>query len=32
VFGAADVGIVGDWHEVLPLLVGEITAAARPTV
>jgi electron transfer flavoprotein alpha subunit len=31
VFGAADVGIVGDWREVLPLLLAEIrsTAPAR---
>jgi electron transfer flavoprotein alpha subunit len=32
VFGAADVGIVGDWHDVLPRLVAEITASVRPTV
>ena len=31
VFDAADVGIVGDWHEVLPLLVREIQSApSRP--
>jgi electron transfer flavoprotein alpha subunit len=27
VFDAADIGIVGDWHEVLPLLVAELEAA-----
>jgi electron transfer flavoprotein alpha subunit len=27
VFEAADAGIVGDWHAVLPLFVGELTAA-----
>jgi electron transfer flavoprotein alpha subunit len=26
VFGVADVGIVGDWHEVVPLLVKELSA------
>jgi electron transfer flavoprotein alpha subunit len=26
VFGVADVGIVGDWHDVVPLLAREITA------
>jgi electron transfer flavoprotein alpha subunit len=25
VFPAADVGIVGDWHDVLPLLLKELT-------
>jgi electron transfer flavoprotein alpha subunit len=30
VFGAADVGIVGDWREIVPLLVREITAAVGP--
>ncbi len=30
VFGAADVGIVGDWRETLPLLVTEIASAATP--
>jgi electron transfer flavoprotein alpha subunit len=29
VFGAADVGIVGDWHEVVPLLVRELSRAGR---
>jgi electron transfer flavoprotein alpha subunit len=32
VFGVADVGIVGDWREVLPLLVREIGALDRPAV
>jgi electron transfer flavoprotein alpha subunit len=31
VFEVADVGIVGDWREVVPLLVQEISAAAQPT-
>ncbi len=31
VFQAADVGIVGDWREVVPLLVAEIAAASQPT-
>lgn len=31
VFDAADIGIVGDWREVVPLLVDEISAAARAT-
>jgi electron transfer flavoprotein alpha subunit len=31
VFEVADVGIVGDWREVVPLLVHEISAAAQPT-
>jgi electron transfer flavoprotein alpha subunit len=31
VFNAADVGIVGDWREVVPLLVHEISAVAQPT-
>ena len=26
VFQSADVGIVGDWHEVVPLLVTELLA------
>jgi electron transfer flavoprotein alpha subunit len=29
VFEAVDIGIVGDWHDVVPLLVHEISAAAR---
>jgi electron transfer flavoprotein alpha subunit len=32
VFGVADVGIVGDWREIVPLLVREITAAVGPRV
>ena len=28
VFQAADIGIVGDWHEVVPLLVAELERAA----
>jgi electron transfer flavoprotein alpha subunit/electron transfer flavoprotein alpha/beta subunit len=31
VFDVADVGIVGDWREVVPLLLAEIHAAALPT-
>lgn len=31
VFAAADVGIVGDWREVVPLLVHEISATVQPT-
>jgi electron transfer flavoprotein alpha subunit len=31
VFGVADVGIVGDWHDVLPLLLREIQAAPLST-
>jgi electron transfer flavoprotein alpha subunit len=31
VFEVADVGIVGDWHDVLPLLLQEIQAAALAT-
>jgi electron transfer flavoprotein alpha subunit len=30
IFDAADVGIVGDWHDVLPLLVAELEAVAAP--
>jgi electron transfer flavoprotein alpha subunit len=29
VFGVADVGIVGDWREVVPLLVRELSRAGR---
>ena len=29
VFGAADIGIVGDWHDVVPLLVAELRATPR---
>jgi electron transfer flavoprotein alpha subunit len=32
VFDAADVGIVGDWHEVLPRLVAAITTPVGPAV
>jgi electron transfer flavoprotein alpha subunit len=32
VFGSADVGIVGDWREIVPLLGREITAAVGPRV
>jgi electron transfer flavoprotein alpha subunit len=31
IFGASDIGIVGDYREVVPLLVAELTAAATPT-
>ena len=29
VFGVSDIGIVGDWHEIVPLLVDAIAALAR---
>jgi electron transfer flavoprotein alpha subunit len=29
VFDAADVGIVGDWHEAVPLLVAALTTGAH---
>ena len=29
IFESADIGIVGDWREVVPLLVGELTRATR---
>ncbi|MCJ7437224.1 MAG: FAD-binding protein [Acidimicrobiia bacterium] len=32
VFQAADIGIVGDWHDVVPLLVAEITRAAAARI
>ncbi|HZP27337.1 MAG TPA: FAD-binding protein [Acidimicrobiia bacterium] len=31
VFGACDIGIVADWHDVLPLLVKELTRVATVT-
>lgn len=30
VFEAADIGIVGDWHDVVPLLVAELTRVTTP--
>ncbi len=31
IFDAADIGIVGDWREVLPLLVEQLRAARAPS-
>lgn len=30
VFGVADIGIVADWHDVVPLLVDELASLTRP--